>query len=199
MLWGLSASLSHFRMAQNTMAVNKDDMLYTSASTALNQNESLQVYARAPTTPLPITAMILPMVSSSSPFRVASFRPICVMLQNRNRMVNELHKALNAFTAMGTLSGETKALAMRASIMNKGAPGGWPTSRRYAVAMNSPQSQKLAVGSMVSRYVAVATRKTSQPTMMLSFLKGMRSAVRGAVESDPSRLCRVVSASGGRI
>ncbi len=30
--------------------------------------------------------------------------------------------------------------------MKKGAPGGWPTSNLYAEEINSPQSQKLAVG-----------------------------------------------------
>ena len=65
-------------------------------------------------------------------------------------MVKALHRALRMFTATGTFSGDTKALAMRAVIMKKGAPGGWPTCSLYAVAMNSPQSQKLAVGSMVA-------------------------------------------------
>ena len=34
-------------------------------------------------------------------------------------------------------------------IWNKGAPGGWPTSSFAAVAIYSPQSQKLIVGSTV--------------------------------------------------
>ena len=37
--------------------------------------------------------------------------------------------------------------------------------------MNSPQSQKLAVGSMVERYVKAATRKIIHPVMTFSFLK----------------------------
>ena len=40
---GSSATASHFRMAQKTMAVKKLDMAYTSASTAENQAESLKV------------------------------------------------------------------------------------------------------------------------------------------------------------
>src|SRR5690606_39774908 len=40
--------------------------------------------------------------------------------------------------------------------------------------MNSPQSQKLAVGSIVRMYVQAATRKTSQPVMMFAFLYAMR-------------------------
>ena len=75
---------------------------------------------------------------------------MCVMVQKRNRMVNELHSALKVLIATGTFSGDTKALATRPIIMNKGAPGGWPTSSLLAVARNSPQSQKLAVGSTVA-------------------------------------------------
>ena len=37
------ATFSHFRMAQNVSAVKRDDIEYTSASTALNQKVSLQV------------------------------------------------------------------------------------------------------------------------------------------------------------
>ena len=47
----LSYSSSHFNAAQNTMAVKNDDTPYTSPSTAENQNESENVYARAPTNP----------------------------------------------------------------------------------------------------------------------------------------------------
>jgi len=65
-------------------------------------------------------------------------------------MVKALAIALNTFTAYGTVSGSTNAPASLAKIMKSGAPGGWPTSNLYAVAMNSPQSQKLAVGSMVA-------------------------------------------------
>ena len=48
------------------------------------------------------------------------------------------------------------------SIKN-GAPGGCPTSNFQALEMNSPQSQKEAVGSMVRRYVAAAIAKTTHP------------------------------------
>ena len=48
------------------------------------------------------------------------------------------------------------------SIKN-GAPGGCPTSNFQALEMNSPQSQKEAVGSIVRRYVAAAIAKTTQP------------------------------------
>ncbi len=40
---GSSATDSHFKMAQNTKAVNKDDKAYTSPSTAENQKLSLKV------------------------------------------------------------------------------------------------------------------------------------------------------------
>jgi hypothetical protein len=37
--------------------------------------------------------------------------------------------------------------------------------------MNSPQSQKLAVGSMVERYTKAATAKMTQPAIILMVLK----------------------------
>ena len=55
-----SATFSHLRMAQNTSAVNRLDKAYTSPSTALNQNESLNVYAKAPMAPAPSTATAAP-------------------------------------------------------------------------------------------------------------------------------------------
>ena len=92
---------------------------------------------------------MMPPVDNSFSFRVTSLWAMCVMVQNRNRMVSELHRALRVLMATGTFSGETNALATRPIIMNSGAPGGWPTSNLLAVARNSPQSQKLAVRSMV--------------------------------------------------
>lgn len=47
-----------------------------------------------------------------------------------------------------------------------GAPGGWGTCSLNEQAMNSPQSQKLAVRSTVIAYVISATAKTSQPDRM---------------------------------
>jgi len=52
-------------------------------------------------------------------------------------------------------------------IIKKGAPGGCPTSILKADEMNSPQSQKLAVGSMVERYTKEAIRKITHPEMVL--------------------------------
>ena len=58
--YGVSACSYHLVMAQNTSAVTRDDIAYTSPSTAENQNVSLNVYARAPTAPAPKIAMALP-------------------------------------------------------------------------------------------------------------------------------------------
>jgi hypothetical protein len=63
----------------------------------------------------------------------------------------------------GTFSGATNAEKTRAMSMNKGAPGGCPTSSLYADAMNSPQSQKGMVGSRVMKYTAVAMKNINQP------------------------------------
>ena len=55
--------------------------------------------------------------------------------------------------------------------MNNGAPGGCPTCSPTEVVINSPQSQRLAVGSAVSMYVSVAIRNTTQPVTRLIILK----------------------------
>jgi hypothetical protein len=54
---------------------------------------------------------------------------------------------------------------------NTGFPGGCPTSSLYDDAMNSPQSQKLAVGSIVERYVADDTSSTATATIQFHLLK----------------------------
>ena len=46
--------------------------------------------------------------------------------------------------------------------------GEHPTSSLYADEMNSPQSQKLAVGSSVRIYVTAAITKTIQPQMLFN-------------------------------
>jgi hypothetical protein len=51
-----------------------------------------------------------------------------------------------------------------------GYPGGWLTSSFDAQEINSPQSQKLAVGSLVNKYVKAATAKTIHPVMLLILL-----------------------------
>ena len=71
------------------------------------------------------------------------------MVQNKKRMVKELLSAERTLMEVAAYSIGTKAEKRRPRIMKKGAPGGCPTSSLYAVAMNSPQSQKLEVGSMV--------------------------------------------------
>ena len=43
---------------QNVTAVKKDDIAYTSPSTAENQNESEKVYVREPTAPAPIIRIL---------------------------------------------------------------------------------------------------------------------------------------------
>jgi hypothetical protein len=73
------------------------------------------------------------------------------MLQNRKRIVKELLSAERAFAAKAALSGVDTTMKALANNMKKGAPGGCPTSNLYAEAINSPQSQKLAVGSTVKR------------------------------------------------
>jgi hypothetical protein len=79
-----------------------------------------------------------------------SFRVRCVMLQKRKRIHAALISALMIFTIMATCEGSLANWLNRLAVsMKKGAPGGCPTSSLYPVVINSGQSQKLAVGSMV--------------------------------------------------
>ena len=94
------------------------------------------------------------------------------MLQNKNSIVNELHKADKILIIMATLvtSPKAKSENIRPNNWKNGPPGGWPTWSLYADAMYSPQSQKLAVGSIVMQYTVVAIINTSDPTYVLYFL-----------------------------
>ena len=81
-----------------------------------------------------------------------SFLARWVMVQNRNRIVKLLARADMVLIIFAAVSGpEAKMEKNRAIIIKKGAPGGCITSSLYAVAINSPQSQRLVVGSMVRR------------------------------------------------
>ena len=66
-------------------------------------------------------------------------------------MVNAEQIALITFTATAACMLSVNMVKNRAISWNTGFPGGCPTSSLYDDAMNSPQSQKEAVGSMVSR------------------------------------------------
>src|SRR5574344_865014 len=118
----LSSCSYHLVMAQNTIAVNSEDIAYTSPSTAENQNVSEKQYASAPTAPLP---------------RIA--------------MVRAEHKALIELTRIAACILSPNIVKNLAISWNTGFPGGCPTSNLYDEAMNSPQSQKDAVGSSVER------------------------------------------------
>jgi hypothetical protein len=84
-------------------------------------------------------------------------------------MVNALARADMEFTIAATreVFPPAKRVKKRAMTMKTGFPGGCPTSSLKAEAMNSPQSQRLAVGSMVIRYVTAAIANVTQPAMLL--------------------------------
>ena len=148
--WGSSACSYHLHMAQKTRAVKKEDMAYTSPSTALNQKVSEKQYAKAPTAPEAKIAIACPVVS---PF-VSAFATLLAkntMVKYSRKMVRALSTAFMAFTATAACCASTGMVKKRAKSWNTGFPGGCPTSSLYDEAMNSPQSQKDAVGSMVDR------------------------------------------------
>src|SRR4026207_1148825 len=101
---GLSATCSHLRIAQNTMAVKKDDIAYTSPSTAENQNESAKPLANAPTIPAPINTIISAVLISSSLFPII-FLPSAVTVQNKNKLVNADDIPARKLTDKATLEG----------------------------------------------------------------------------------------------
>ena len=113
-------------MAQKTKAVKKELNAYTSPSTAEYQNESLNVYAKAPTTPAPITNKIWFCVKSAPLAFSTILLAKWVMVQNKNKIVNPLANALMVFTALAAVSGLSpkriiKTLPIKTNI---GAPGG---------------------------------------------------------------------------
>ncbi len=94
------------------------------------------------------------------------------MLQKSNSIVNELAKADITFTHTGTFVRSLPANSVKNfAISSKNElPGGWPTSNLYEVAINSPQSQKLAVGSIVNKYTKEAIAKITQPEILFRSL-----------------------------
>ncbi len=88
------------------------------------------------------------------------------MVQKRNIIVREEHKALIAFTIIAAFSGEANIVKNLAMSWKTGFPGGCPISSLYEEAINSPQSQKLVVGSIVDRYTTEETIKRRTPAML---------------------------------
>ena len=73
------------------------------------------------------------------------------MVRYRKNIVSPEQSALIALMSTAACMLSPKMVKMRAISWNIGFPGGCPTSSLYDEAMNSPQSQKEAVGSIVSR------------------------------------------------
>ena len=92
------------------------------------------------------------------------------MVRYRKKMVRPLRMAFMAFTATAAWAASKGMVKKRASNWNTGFPGGWPTSSLYDDAINSPQSQKDAVGSMVARYVAHDASSTATATIQFHLL-----------------------------
>ena len=66
------------------------------------------------------------------------------------KIVNALENTDIILTIRAIFVTSVANIAKKAPIIwYKGAPGGWPTSNLAAVAIYSPQSQKLMVGSTV--------------------------------------------------
>ena len=94
------------------------------------------------------------------------------MIQKRNITANPLavpDKKLISLATMWTSPNENNEINLP-SNKNVGAPGGCPTSSLYEQEINSPQSQKLAVGSDVRKKMVIAVKPTSQPKTLLMIL-----------------------------
>ena len=91
--------LSHLNIAQNTKAVKNDDIAYTSASTAENQNESVKVKESAPVKPESNTSKILLILSVLMIFDVR-----WVIVQKRNNIVKALDTTLRKLMANAIFS-----------------------------------------------------------------------------------------------
>ena len=91
--------------------------------------------------------------TSCASSRTTKRRTRCVTVQNSSKMVAALSSADIELTAMAAVCAPPPKMVTknRAVSMNIGLPGGCPTSSLKPCEMNSGQSQKLAVGSIVSR------------------------------------------------
>ena len=76
-----------------------------------------------------------------------------VIVQNKKRIEKELQSADILFTHFAAFVGSSPPIQIKnlAIRRKKGAPGGWPTSNLCEHAIYSPQSQKLAVPSIVEK------------------------------------------------
>jgi hypothetical protein len=110
-------------MHQKTTAVNKDDMAYTSASTAENQNESDTAYAMAPIKPAPRIKILWLFEVCQDEEKI--FLQNHVMVQNKNMMVSALAIPDEALTisAMWLLSEPANKDAMHPINKKSGLPG----------------------------------------------------------------------------
>jgi hypothetical protein len=71
------------------------------------------------------------------------------------------------FTSLAASSGPPKRVKNLPIIIKSGAPGGCPTSNLKEVVINSPQSQKLTVGSMVIKKTSDEIINITQPKTLL--------------------------------
>ena len=87
---------------------------------------------------------------NSSPFLANMRFAKCVIVQNKNNIVIPLEIADNELIAKAAfLIPPNRITKIRPNIKNKGAPGECTTSNFAAPEINSPQSQKLTVASLV--------------------------------------------------
>jgi hypothetical protein len=129
------------------------------------------VYISAPHAPLANITSICKGVTPVAESFTTSFFTRCVIVQNNSSIVAALSRADIVLTATATYSGPgAKLTKNRAASINIGLPGGWPISSLYPCEINSGQSQKLAVGSRVSRYVTAAMTNMSHPNELFNNL-----------------------------
>ena len=123
-----SSTNSHLNAAQTTIAVKKDDMAYTSASTAENQKLSENVYTNEPINPDNNKIVLSDLVKESNVlFKI--LRPMRTMVQCKNKIVSALDTTDIIFTQKATRLTSPRASNenMRPISKNSGAPGGWGT------------------------------------------------------------------------
>lgn len=97
------------------------------------------------------------------------------MVRYRRKIVRAEHKALMTFTAMAAWAPSVKIVKNLANSWKTGFPGGCPTSSLYEEAMNSPQSQNDADGSIVIRYVNAEITNTAAAVILLHRLNFLLS------------------------
>ena len=102
-------------------------------------------------------------------------------------IVTALARTETRLTANAIYSVGTNIENSRPTSMKNGAPGGCDTCNPCAIAMNSPESQKLTVGETVREYSTSANRATNPAAIRCTIFQFILAECGLAKQSGVSR------------